>query len=222
MQSLEACKCCSGYILRTVDSGRTLCRPCTPLLFPNPCSLAALPNNCHSQHSSRLCMVQGDVERDDCMKAWCCGTASAGDSHYLCKRTLFVCCRAVSRLSIHPCDAEPLQAMHWEKEAGGRPYCSPPIFERCLQREQGWFLLAGDRMRGNGLKLQQGMFRLDIRKHLFTKRLLSTGISSPGRWLSHHPWMCLKTVWIWCSGTWFSGGLLVRVVWLGCGSLDGL
>ena len=28
----------------------------------------------------------------------------------------------------------------------------------------------------------------------------------PGRWLSHHPWMCLTTVWMWCSGTWFSRG----------------
>jgi len=40
------------------------------------------------------------------------------------------------------------------------------------------------------------------------KMLLSTGIGSPGRWLSHHPWTCLKTIWMWCSGTWFSGGLL--------------
>ena len=32
------------------------------------------------------------------------------------------------------------------------------------------------------------------------KGLLSTGIGSPGRWLSHHPWICLKTIWIWCSG----------------------
>ena len=36
------------------------------------------------------------------------------------------------------------------------------------------------------------------------KGLLSTGIGSPGRWLSHHPWMCLKTVWMWTD--------LVRVV----------
>ena len=49
------------------------------------------------------------------------------------------------------------------------------------------------------------------------KGLLSTGIGSPERWLSHHPCMCLKTVWMWCSGTWFSRGLLVRVVWLDCG-----
>ena len=40
------------------------------------------------------------------------------------------------------------------------------------------------------------------------KGFLSTGIGSPGRWLSHHPWKCLKTIWMWCSGTWFSGGLL--------------
>ena len=25
---------------------------------------------------------------------------------------------------------------------------------------------------------------------------------------SHHPCMCLKTIWMRCSGTWFSGGLL--------------
>ena len=47
--------------------------------------------------------------------------------------------------------------------------------------------------------------------------LLSTGIGSPGRWLSHHPWMCLKTIWMWCSGTRFSRGLLVRGVWFGHG-----
>ena len=49
------------------------------------------------------------------------------------------------------------------------------------------------------------------------KGWLSTGIGSPGRWLSHHPWMCLKTVWMWRSGPWFSRGLLIKVVWLGCG-----
>jgi len=33
------------------------------------------------------------------------------------------------------------------------------------------------------------------------KGLLGTGIGSPRRWLSHHSWMCLKTVWMWCSET---------------------
>ena len=61
-------------------------------------------------------------------------------------------------------------------------------------------LVTGDRMRGNGLKLCQVSLGWISGNISLQKGLLSTGIGSPLRWLSHHPWMCLKTVWKWCSG----------------------
>jgi len=77
-------------------------------------------------------------------------------------------------------------------------------------------LLTGDRTRGMASSCAGGGLGWISGNTSLQKGLLSAGIGYQGRWLSYHPWMCLKTVLMWCSGMWFCGGLLGRVIWLGC------
>jgi len=61
--------------------------------------------------------------------------------------------------------------------------------------------VSSGRLRGNGLKLGKGRFRLDIRKNLVSQRAVLQWHSCPGRWCSQHYWWWVDGCTGWSCGS---------------------
>ena len=102
----------------------------------------------------------------------------------------------------HTSDGEQLRELGWVSVEQRRLRGDLIASYHCLKGaggDGGWPLLPGNSnmMRGDGLKLCQERFRLDISENLFSNRAVLQWHSCPGRWWGHCPWRCSRAVEMW-------------------------
>mgnify|MGYP001856499587 CR=1 FL=1 len=90
-----------------------------------------------------------------------------------------------------------------------------------LQRQEIWLKWACEKWEVMALSSTWGYSGWILGKISSQNEWWGSGTGCPGRWWSHHPWRCSRTVWMWHWGTWLVG-MVGMGWWLGPEDLSGL